>query len=140
MLKRSHDTPRLILNNVRAYTTDTAYRIRALRGTAEGLVHGLFNSLTAFSAELEGRHYSGGVLELVPSEREKLLLPVPEGIVPDVEQLDRMIRENTVADTPEVQSEAVLGRLPRPNRWTCWRRGPPCATGGTVFPLSQFPA
>lgn len=111
MLKRSHDTPRLILNRVGAYTTDTAYRIRALRGTAQGLVYGFFNSLTALSAELEGRHYGGGVLELVPSEIEKLLLPAPEGIVPDVKRLDRMVREDTVAETLEVQSEAVLGRL-----------------------------
>ena len=28
MMKRSHDTPRLILNRIGAYTTDTAYRIR----------------------------------------------------------------------------------------------------------------
>jgi adenine-specific DNA methylase len=111
MLKRSHDTPRLILNRVGAYTTDTAYRIRALRGTAQGLVYGFFNSLTALSAELEGRHYGGGVLELVPSEIENLLLPAPEGIVPDVERLDRMVRDDTVADTLEVQSEAVLGAL-----------------------------
>ena len=111
MLKRSHDTPRLILNSVGAYTTDTAYRIRALRGTAQELVYGFFNSLTALSAELEGRHYGGGVLELVPSEIEKLLLPAPEGIVPDVKRLDRMVRENTVAETLEVQSEAVLRTL-----------------------------
>ena len=145
MLKRSHDTPRLILNSVGAYTTDTVYRIRALRSTAEGLVYGFFNSLTP-----SARKWKDGTTAAAfwnwclprerEREREKLLLPVPEGIVPDVERLDRMIRENTVADTPEVQSEAVLGRLPRPNRWTCWRRGPPCATGGTGFPLSQFPA
>jgi adenine-specific DNA-methyltransferase len=111
MLKRSHDTPRLIHNRVGAYTTDTAYRIRALRGTAGALVYGFYNSLTALSAELEGRHYGGGVLELVPSEIEKLLLPAPEGIEPNVERLDRMVRENTVADTLEVQSESVLGAL-----------------------------
>ena len=111
MLKRSHDTPRLILNRAGAYTTDTAYRIRALRGTADALVYGFYNSLTALSAELEGRHYGGGVLELVPSEIEKLLLPVPDGIVPEVEVLDRMVREDTVADTLEAQSEAVLGAL-----------------------------
>lgn len=109
MLKRSHDTPRLIINRVGAYTTDTAYRIRSLRGTADGLVYGFFNSLTALSAELEGRHYGGGVLELVPSEIEKLLLPAPEGIQPDLERLDRMVREDSVADTLEVQSEALLG-------------------------------
>lgn len=111
MLKRSHDTPRLIINRVGAYTTDTAYRIRSLRGTADGLVYGFFNSLTALSAELEGRHYGGGVLELVPSEIEKLLLPVPEGIKPDLKRLDRMVREDSVADTLEVQSEALLGAL-----------------------------
>lgn len=111
MLKRSHDTPRLILNRAGAYTTDTAYRIRALRGTADALVYGFYNSLTALSAELEGRHYGGGVLELVPSEIEKLLLPAPEAIAPDVERLDRMVRQDAVADTLEVQSEAVLGAL-----------------------------
>ena len=111
MLKRSHDTPRLILNRAGAYTTDTAYRIRALRGSADALVYGFYNSLTALSAELEGRHYGGGVLELVPSEIEKLLLPAPEAIAPDVERLDRMVREDSVADTLEAQSEAVLGAL-----------------------------
>ena len=111
MLKRSHDTPRLILNTVGAYTTDTAYRIRPLRGTARGLVYSFFNSLTALSAELEGRHYGGGVLELVPSEIEKLLLPASEDFVPDVERLDRMVRDNTVAETLEVQSETVLVAL-----------------------------
>lgn len=111
MLKRSHDTPRLILNRAGAYTTDTAYRIRALRGTADALVYGFYNALTALSAELEGRHYGGGVLELVPSEIEKLLLPDPESVVPDVVRLDRMVREGNVADTLEAQSEAVLGAL-----------------------------
>lgn len=111
MLKRSHDTPRLILNRAGAYTTDTAYRIRALRGTADALVYGFYNSLTALSAELEGRHYGGGVLELVPSEIEKLLLPATEGLEPDVERLDRMVREDTVADTLEAQSETVLAAL-----------------------------
>jgi len=109
MLKRSHDTPRLILNRAGAYTTDTAYRIRTQRGTADALVYGFCNSLTALSAELEGRHYGGGVLELVPSEIEKLLLPAPDRATPDVERLDRMVREDTVADTLEAQSEAVLG-------------------------------
>lgn len=111
MLKRSHDTPRLILNRAGAYTTDTAYRIRALRGTADALVYGFYNGLTALSAELEGRHYGGGVLELVPSEIEKLLLPDVQTIQPKVETLDRMVREDTVADTLEVQSEDVLGAL-----------------------------
>ena len=83
----------------------------ALRGTAETLVYGFFNGLTALSAELEGRHYGGGVLELVPSEIEKLLLPDTNALEPNVEQLDRMVREDSVADTLEAQSEALLRAL-----------------------------
>ena len=62
MLKRAHDTPRLILNRIGAYTTDTAYRIRTRDVSAEKLVGCFINPLTALSAELEGRHYGGGVL------------------------------------------------------------------------------
>jgi len=78
MLKRAHNIPRLILNTAGAYTTDTAYRIKPLRASAESLVFSFVNSLTCLTAELEGRHYGGGVLELVPSEIERLLLPVVE--------------------------------------------------------------
>lgn len=81
MLKRSHHFPRLVLNRVGALTTDTAYRIAPAAGTsAELLVAAFVNGATALSAELEGRHYGGGVLELVPSEIERLLLPcMPPG-------------------------------------------------------------
>lgn len=111
MLKRSHDTPRLILNSIGAYTTDTAYRIRSTRASAEQLVYSFINSLTALSAELEGRHYGGGVLELVPSEIEKLLIPSPEHLKPNLKALDRMVREDTVADMLEYQSETILNKL-----------------------------
>ena len=75
MLKRAHDIPRLIFNQIGAYTTDTAYRITSPRYPAKTLVASFINSLTALSAELEGRHYGGGVLELIPSEIERRLIP-----------------------------------------------------------------
>ena len=61
MLKRSHDTPRLIYNRLEALTTDTAYRINTTSTAPEKLIYCFFNALTALSAELEGRHYGGGV-------------------------------------------------------------------------------
>ena len=76
MLKRAHHFPRLVLNSAEAYTTDTAYRITLKNIRAESLVFGFVNSLTCLTAEMEGRHYGGGVLELVPSEIERLLLPI----------------------------------------------------------------
>jgi len=76
MLKRSHDFPRLVFNKVEAYTTDTTYRVRHKKFNEVTLVGSFINSITALSAEVEGRHYGGGVLELVPSEIRKLLIPI----------------------------------------------------------------
>jgi adenine-specific DNA methylase len=114
MLKRSHDTPRLIYNRLGAYTTDTAYRITSSKYTPEKLVYCFLNSLTALSAELEGRHYGGGVLELVPSEIEKLLLPLPKILRPEIRKLDTLVREHDVMDVLEQQSKTVLGTINLP--------------------------
>ncbi|QGA58494.1 MULTISPECIES: Eco57I restriction-modification methylase domain-containing protein [unclassified Brucella] len=111
MLKRSHDTPRLILNELRAYTTDTAYRIRLKEGKAEQLVYGFINGLTALSAELEGRHYGGGVLELVPSEIEKLLVPPPLMVKPKIAELDRAVRTMPMDAVLEQQTRHTLGNM-----------------------------
>ncbi|HDR8952685.1 Eco57I restriction-modification methylase domain-containing protein [Burkholderia vietnamiensis] len=111
MLKRAHDTPRLIYNRLEAYTTDTAYRITANACAPEKLVYCFANSLTALSAELEGRHYGGGVLELVPSEIERLLIPLPDKLRPEVRQLDNLVREADAQTVLEVQDKKVLGPL-----------------------------
>lgn len=113
MLKRCHDFPRLILNEAKAFTTDTAYRIElqpAIR--PEQLVFSFVNSLTALSAELEGRHYGGGVLELVPSEIERLRIPLVKAQTSALEKLNGEIRRGAAAgDILALQDEAVLRGL-----------------------------
>ena len=112
MLKRSHDTPRLVLNTLGAYTTDTAYRIRPKNGmSARMLVASFMNPLTALSAELEGRHYGGGVLELVPSEIECLSVPIPRKLAVDVAELDTAVRNLPTEQLLERRGSAVLGAL-----------------------------
>ena len=111
MLKRCHDTPRLILNRLGAYTTDTAYRIRTREVEGERLVGCFINPLTALSAELEGRHYGGGVLELIPSEIERLLIPLPKEVNLDLEGLDASIRNRPTHETLERQGKVILGAL-----------------------------
>ena len=111
MLKRSNDTPRLILNRLSAYTTDTAYRIKTDETSPEKLVYSFLNSLTALSAELEGRHYGGGVLELVPSEIEKLLVPLPERVRPKLRELDTLVRTDTITSVLDRQNRIILGAL-----------------------------
>jgi adenine-specific DNA methylase len=112
MLKRAHHFPRLVLNSAGAYTTDTAYRIKPLRAAAEALVFSFVNSLTCLTAEMEGRHYGGGVLELVPSEIERLLLPVVDAGAAQLAAADRRYRkaENDL-EFLRGQDAAVLGNV-----------------------------
>jgi hypothetical protein len=115
MLKRSHDFPRLVLNRMRALTTDTAYRVRPTKVKSLALVFSFVNSLTALCAELEGRHYGGGVLELVPSEIERLLIPCASPSQEALKALDAAFRtELAPGDLLERQDRIVLGGIGLP--------------------------
>ena len=112
MLKRAHHYPRLVLNSADAYTTDTAYRIRPLGIKPEALVLGFVNSLTCLTAEMEGRHYGGGVLELVPSEIERLLVPVIKATSAELKSADKRFRDATNdSEFLRMQDALVLGKL-----------------------------
>jgi len=109
MLKRCHHFPRLLWNKINALTTDTAYRIQVKSLTEISFVVSFINSLTALTAELEGRHYGGGVLELVPSEIEKLLVPIGFFTDKNIIKLDKAIRNIAVPeDILEMQDMDVL--------------------------------
>lgn len=109
MLKRCHNYPRLILNTADAYTTDTAYRIKPVEGiNPVNLVYNFINSLTALTAELEGRHYGGGVLELVPSEIEKLLIPAPTNKTVDIDKLNEKISAGCDADSLLLDQDKIV--------------------------------
>ncbi|GJQ63930.1 MAG: restriction endonuclease [Melioribacteraceae bacterium] len=105
MLKRAHEFPKLILNDIQAYTTDTSYRIKSKYLDESSIVYSFINSLTALTAELEGRHYGGGVLELVPSEIEKLLIPIPQNLnfVSGLKKLNEEF-------THKINAQEILGK------------------------------
>jgi hypothetical protein len=91
--KRSHRHHRLLLNEAQVYTTDTIYRGEPLAGVdGLALVATFHNSLTLLSAELEGRSYGGGVLELTPSEVARLLVPSCTDSAGWLEDLDAISR------------------------------------------------
>lgn len=112
MLKRAHHYPRLVLNEADAYTTDTAYRIRPLGIKSAALVFSFVNSLTCLTAEMEGRHYGGGVLELVPSEIERLLVPIIKATATDLSIADKKFRcaQDAIAFL-RMQDAIVLGHI-----------------------------
>ncbi len=111
MLKRAHDTPRLIFNDLDAYTTDTAYRVTSEIVDPRYLSYLFLNPLTAVFAELEGRYYGGGVLELVPSEIRKLYIPLPKDLDYDLTELDNMVRNYSMDSVLRLQGEKILGAI-----------------------------
>ena len=112
MLKRANNYPRLIFNKANAYTTDTAYRIKTTNIELESLVLGFINSLTCLTAEMEGRHYGGGVLELVPSEIERLLVPVIKTSQAELEETDLRFRQtDDHIGFLQKQDKRILGEI-----------------------------
>tara|TARA_B100000315_G_scaffold43412_1_gene38318 strand:- start:7241 stop:8842 length:1602 start_codon:yes stop_codon:yes gene_type:complete len=74
--KRSHLYPKLLVNKTKTLVTDSAYRISAHAGyDVNSIAYSFYNSLTLAFAELYGRFYGGGVLELTPNEFKSLPLP-----------------------------------------------------------------
>lgn len=76
--KRSHLQPRMVLNKMAALSTDTIYQANMKPGheqNASSLVFGFHSSISLLSVEVEGRSFAGGVLELVPSEIGRLVVP-----------------------------------------------------------------
>lgn len=75
--KRSHYYPKLVKNEANVLVTDSAYKISMKNNyTINDLVYSFYNSLTLVFAELGGRHYGGGVLELTPLEFKALPIPL----------------------------------------------------------------
>jgi hypothetical protein len=110
LLRQIHDAPRIVRNDAGATCTDTIHRVRVRPGVEAGvLAAASLSSLTLAFAELRGRSYGGGVLELEPTEAESLPLPPHDGAaaarVPAVEELDGRLRRHG--------PEAVLDEVDR---------------------------
>ncbi|WP_102341141.1 Eco57I restriction-modification methylase domain-containing protein [Vibrio cyclitrophicus] len=114
MLKRSHHIPKVIFNEKEAYTTDTAYRmtLKCNDISEEQFTYCFINPLTAIFSELEGRHYGGGVLELVPSEIRRLYVPLPD-LDFDLDKLNNdIINAKNVDDVLIEHGSRVLKAIP----------------------------
>ncbi len=98
--KRAHSYHRMVLNEADAVTTDTIYRgwMTSHDVTARDLVAGFHNSLTLLTAELEGRSFGGGVLELVPSEIERLSIAAIPELGEELDRFDAVARSTNGTD------------------------------------------
>jgi len=98
-IRRNHLFPKLIDNSAKAYTTDTMHRVFIKEKVEKkAFIASYYNSLSFAFAEIVGRSYGGGVLELMPNEAEEILLPYKEEHSKLFKQLDDMIREKQPID------------------------------------------
>lgn len=75
-LRRVHHYPKLLKNSAQVLITDTAYQIHMKENySIDHLIFSFYNSLSLAFAELNGRYYGGGVLELTPSEFKNIPIP-----------------------------------------------------------------
>ena len=98
-LRRNNLYPKFVLNDAKAYTTDTMHRVFIKEGVnRKAFVVSYYNSLSFAFAEILGRNFGGGVLELMPSEVEGVYLPYREENAKLFEKVDQMVREKKTAD------------------------------------------
>ena len=98
-LRRNNLYPKFVLNEARAYTTDTMHRVFIKEGVnRKAFVVSYYNSLSFAFAEILGRNFGGGVLELMPSEVEGVYLPYREENAKLFEKVDQMVRDKKTAD------------------------------------------
>lgn len=98
-LRRNNLYPKFVLNEAGAYTTDTMHRVFIKDGVnKKAFVASYYNSLSFAFAEILGRNFGGGCLELMPSEVGEIYLPYREENEKIFDTLDCMLRQKATAD------------------------------------------
>lgn len=105
LLRRNHLYPKFVLNSkdVNAVSTDTMHRVRFNNPELKNrILLSYYNSIALAFTEIEGRSYGGGVLEILPKEVGRIMLPnlsnkelISDELVEElVNKIDKSIREN----------------------------------------------
>ena len=108
MLRQIYDGPRIVHNPGNIVCTDTIHRVRATSAMDSSQLAAVsMNSLTYAFAEIRGRSYGGGVLELEPTEAESLPFPVPRTKI-DIDALNWLARQESTERVLDWVDGAVL--------------------------------
>lgn len=109
-IRRNNLYPRLIINEANAFTTDTMHRVFLKPETEiNAFTASYYNSLSLAYTEVCGRSHGGGVLELMPNETERVLLPYHKDNAELLFQIDTLIRDKTnIEDVLKITNEIIL--------------------------------
>jgi adenine-specific DNA methylase len=110
MLRQIHMAPRLTVNTAAATSTDTVHRVRlTARLDPTALAAVFHNSATFAFAEIMGRSYGGGILELEPREAEQLPIPPPAHANAELAcDVDLLLKANELEKALDVVDRHVL--------------------------------
>jgi adenine-specific DNA methylase len=114
MLRQIHLAPRLTVNDAAATSTDTVHRVRLAPGVDTpvdpvALAAVFHNSVTFAFAEIIGRSYGGGILELEPGEAEQLPIPAPAHAGAELAcDVDLLLKANEIEKALDVVDRHVL--------------------------------
>jgi adenine-specific DNA-methyltransferase len=109
-IRRNNKYPKLIINQANAFTTDTMHRVSVKKNIdLNALTASYYNSLSLAFSEICGRSHGGGVLELMPNEVEKILLPYNINNSDLLPLIDKMIREKRdISEILEITNQKIL--------------------------------
>ncbi|HIP26619.1 MAG TPA: class I SAM-dependent methyltransferase [Flavobacteriaceae bacterium] len=109
-IRRNNLYPKLIINDANAYTTDTMHRVTSKPNVdLKVLTASYYNSISLAFSEICGRSHGGGVLELMPSEVEDILLPYHENNIDLLPIIDKMIRDKkNITEILEITNKRIL--------------------------------
>ena len=124
-LRRNNLYPKFVLNRCNAVSTDTMHRIEFNVGVQpEKVLLSYYNSISFAFTEICGRSYGGGVLEILPSEMGKIMLPNLDNIKEEIcnsllKQIDKIVRENDDIEKALdiVDSEVLINFLGIDSEW-----------------------
>ena len=109
-IRRNNKYPKFVINEAQAYTTDTMHRVTVKEGiNLKALTASYYNSLSLAYSEICGRSHGGGVLELMPNEVERILLPYNENNASLLPKIDKMVRSKTdISDILKITNQKIL--------------------------------
>ena len=117
-LRRNNVYPKFVLNRCNAVSTDTMHRMKFNPGVQpEKVLLSYYNSISFAFTEICGRSYGGGVLEILPGEMGKIMLPRLDSIGDEtcsslLEQIDRIVREDDdIEKALDIADNEVLVKL-----------------------------
>ncbi len=109
LLRQIYRFPKIVVNRTEATCTDTIHRIKLINGADSGhLTLSFLNSMTFAFTEVFGRSYGGGILELEPSEAERLPIPYEYGKNLEINEINQLMVNNDINGVLEITDRVLL--------------------------------